>query len=284
MRKDADDVEGARDRERHNNEMPFAEYAAYYNLLYQDKDYKAEALFVSRLIQKLNPAQPDKIRILDLACGTGRHAMEFRRLGYDIEGSDISSDMIAVAVEESKKNNLSIRFYNESFETTGRIGKKYHFVLTMFSAINYLTTYDDFSIALRNILSLLHEDGFLIFDCWSGNVVIRDFLPVRVKRMAGAGKEVIRISKTTIDQIAQIARVDFQFLLLENGAIVREFEEKHRLRYFFLQELVDLLRANGFEVVARCPFMHPERDVTLADWNVTYIARKGTGGLGGGII
>jgi predicted TPR repeat methyltransferase len=274
MRKNVDVSGGPRPQEGHNSAMPFTQYAAYYDLLYQNKDYKAETLFVSKLIQKLNTANPDKISILDLACGTGRHAMEFRKLGYKIEGSDISRDMITVAVEESTKRGLSIPFYNESFQTCGRIGNKYHFVLAMFSAINYLTEYSDLSRALANISSLLHEDGFFIFDCWNGNAVIRDFSPTRVKRMAREGKEVIRISETTLDQVAQIAKVDFHFLLSENNVIIGEFDEVHRIRYFFLQELVDLLHANGLEVVTRCPFMHSETDVTASDWNVTHIVRK----------
>lgn len=274
MNNSADTSRDSDAQERHNGAMPFAQYAAYYDLLYQNKDYKAEALFVSGLIQKLNTAKPGETRILDLACGTGRHAMEFRQLGYQIEGSDISSDMIAVAAEQCRKMGLSISFYNESFQTCGKIGNKYHFILAMFSAINYLTKYSDLSLALANISSLMRDDGFFIFDCWNGSAVVRDFSPTRVKRMTKEGKEVIRISETKLDQVTQIAEVNFHFLLSENNRIIGEFDEVHRIRYFFLQELADLLRANGLEVVARCPFMNPGADVAATDWNVTHVVRK----------
>ena len=98
----------------------FSAYAAHYDLLYKDKDYKAEANFISDLIQELTPNPPEKIEILDLACGTGRHAMELRQLGYKVEGSDISKEMIAVAIKESKERGLSIPYYTKSFQTCAR--------------------------------------------------------------------------------------------------------------------------------------------------------------------
>lgn len=251
----------------------FRKYATYYDLLYKNKNYRDEAEFISNLIRHLISAPPSEIGILDLACGTGKHAMELARLGYQVEGSDISGEMIAIAKSESKKCDYSIPFYNESFQTCANIGKKYHIILAMFSAINYLTTYDDFSLAMRNIASLLHDDGYFIFDCWNGTAVIRDFSPVRIKRVSGSNKEVIRISETAVDQISQLATVNFDFLLLQNGSVAGEFKEKHIIRYYFLQELADLLKANYFEIIDRRPFMQPQRDVEATDWNVTHIVR-----------
>ncbi|MGH9810959.1 MAG: hypothetical protein ACRD9W_27565, partial [Terriglobia bacterium] len=54
--------------------LPFSEYAAIYDLIYRDKDYAAEAEFVTSLISRFAPGVPSSIRLLDLACGTGRHA------------------------------------------------------------------------------------------------------------------------------------------------------------------------------------------------------------------
>lgn len=257
-----------------NTKEIFSQYATYYDILYQDKDYGREALFISKLIKKLLPENKENIRVLDIACGTGRHTMELSHLGYKVEGSDLSEEMIKIAVKESKKSNLDIAYYNESFQTIGRIGKRYDVILSMFSAINYLTTYNDFSAALKNIYSLLNDDGIFIFDFWNGNAVIDHFSPVRVKRMAKNAKEILRISETAINQISQLATVRFNFMLLENGRISKEFEEKHLIRYFFLQEMIDLLQANNLEVVFRCPFMNVSEDVSYSDWNVTYVAKK----------
>ncbi|OHB97733.1 MAG: hypothetical protein A2W74_09995 [Planctomycetes bacterium RIFCSPLOWO2_12_38_17] len=252
----------------------FSEYAAYYDILYQDKDYAGEALFISQLIDKLLSKNRRNIQLLDLACGTGRHAMELSKLGYQVEGSDVSEKMIRIAKEESNKNNFGITFYNESFQTAGRLGKKYDVVLSLFSAICYITSYNDLSIAFRNISSLLNAEGIFIFDFWNGNAVLDSFSPIRIKRMAKDGKEILRISETTLDKITQTANLKFKFILIQNNSISKEFQEEHRVRYFFLQEMVDFLHANRFEVIFRCPFMNHLKDIDVADWNTAYVVRK----------
>ena len=48
----------------------FKDYSNYYDLLYSDKDYEAEADYIDHLIQKNNPGAKT---ILNLGCGTGKH-------------------------------------------------------------------------------------------------------------------------------------------------------------------------------------------------------------------
>jgi SAM-dependent methyltransferase len=252
---------------------PFREYAQYYDLLYRDKDYARETEFIVQLFDRWLAKPANQIEVLDLACGTGRHAQELARLGYQVEGSDISGDMVAVAKEEANKQDLDIRFYNESFQSCNRIARKYDAVIIMFSAINYLTEYRDFSKAMQNIRTLLKDGGVLIFDFWNGNAVINDFSPVRIKRVEGEGRGVIRISSTSLDKVSQIATVKFDFMLMQSGSVVREFSEVHSIRYFFPQEMMDLLKANGFEVVHRCPFLEQNGVVEPNVWNLTYVVR-----------
>ena len=46
----------------------FAGYSRYYDLLYRDKDYAAESLYVSQLIKTHSP---DAVSIMEIGCGTG---------------------------------------------------------------------------------------------------------------------------------------------------------------------------------------------------------------------
>src|SRR2546428_4293452 len=66
---------------------PFqAGYSAYYDLLYRDKDYAAEARFVAELVRRHGGRPPAGVELLDLACGTGRHLIELARLGMVVAG------------------------------------------------------------------------------------------------------------------------------------------------------------------------------------------------------
>ena len=51
----------------------FADYARYYNVLYKDKDYAAEVSFILQCLQNTGSTPGT---LLDLGCGTGRHALE----------------------------------------------------------------------------------------------------------------------------------------------------------------------------------------------------------------
>ena len=87
--------------------MHFQDYANYYNLLYKDKDYKAEADYIHSLIQQ---SAPQSKSLIDLGCGTGNHAFEFEKLGYEVTGVDLSTQMVAIANINKEKNNSTISF------------------------------------------------------------------------------------------------------------------------------------------------------------------------------
>ncbi|MCB0744230.1 MAG: class I SAM-dependent methyltransferase, partial [Ignavibacteriae bacterium] len=67
-------------------------YAKYYDLLYNDKDYQGEVDYINKLI-KTNSNQSSHA-ILDLGCGTGIHANLFTNLDYQVDGVDMSPQMI----------------------------------------------------------------------------------------------------------------------------------------------------------------------------------------------
>ncbi len=252
----------------------FSDYAEYYDLLYKDKDYKKEAEYVVALIRKFHLGNPGGIHILDLACGTGRHAFELENMGFSIEGSDHSQSMIERARAAARERGGGTQFYNHSFQTAGLLGKKYDVIISMFSAINYLVTYRDFSLAMQNIGSLLAENGIFVFDYWNGNAVLRDHSPSRVLRKRAGDMEVVRTSETTIDPREQLARVRFTFLCLKNSLKKAEFEEIHHIRYFHFKEMETLLNINGFQIVYISPFMNLDKPVQPYDWNISVVAKK----------
>jgi len=252
----------------------FGRYAAYYDILYQDKDYSGESRFISELIRKFKQGDKKSIRILDLGCGTGGHSIELAGMGYRVEGADISEEMLEIAREKTKEKNLDITYFNESFQSSDNIGGEYDVILIMFAGINYLTRYEDLASALKNIESLLSDDGIFIFDFWNGNAVIDSFSAEREKRITWNNKEIIRRSETNIDRIAQTSTINFHFDILEDGVLKEKFEERHIVRYFFFQEMIDLLKTKRLEVIYRCPFMKISSEVEFSDWNITFVAQK----------
>ena len=77
----------------------------YYHILYKDRNYREAQLFMDNLTHYLN--LPEKAKVLDLACGKGRHAIYLNQLGFDVVGADLSENSIA---EASKNSNDTLHF------------------------------------------------------------------------------------------------------------------------------------------------------------------------------
>ena len=72
----------------------------YYHILYKDRDYNEAQLFMDNLTHYLN--LPEEAKILDLACGKGRHSIYLNSLGYDVTGADLSENSINEASKSCK--------------------------------------------------------------------------------------------------------------------------------------------------------------------------------------
>jgi SAM-dependent methyltransferase len=211
-------------------------------------------------------------RLLDLACGTGRHAFELEQMGWAVEGSDISPAMVARAREAASRRASSVRFHNHSFQTADCIGRDFDAVISMFSAIGYLSDHAEFALALRNVRRILSPGGTFVFDYWNGPAVLSDYSPVRVLRKQDGSREILRISETSLDVMRQVAEVKFTFMTFLDGRKTGEFEEVHNVRFFFPREIEALLAAGGFQVAYMSPFLELDRPVHPHDWNVTIAA------------
>ncbi len=200
--------------------------------------------------------------------------MELAAGGYVVEGSDISSGMVAVARNSARDRGLDVRFHECSFQTADTIPGSFDVVLAMFAALGYLTHFADFELTLRNVAQKMAPGGIFIFDVWNGAAVLPQYSPHKVRHEADDKRKVERVSRTTLDEIAQQAVVKFEFRVEYADGTVKHFSENHHVRFYFPQEMVDLLTALGFEVLLRCPFMQPEKAVSKDDWNMTYVVRK----------
>jgi SAM-dependent methyltransferase len=253
--------------------LPFSVYAEVYDLLYADKDYAAEAAFVANLLQRFLSRAPAQLRIVDLACGTGRHAIELASIGFPVTASDVSSDMVSIARAAAQDRSLPIPFHIQSFQNCSAIGGKYDAALAMFASLGYLLSTADLVQTLSCVRALLAPGGYFLFDVWNGQAVVKDYAPIREKRASNAALNVKRISRTTLDEDAQVATVRFEFELSRRGSSLDRFAEVHRVHYFFPEELKGILEAQGFEVLLRCPFREPSRALTPNDWNMTFVVR-----------
>jgi SAM-dependent methyltransferase len=253
----------------------FDVYAAFYDLLYKDKNYRGESEYIDKLIAKFLNKDKSKTTLLDLACGTGKHLLELSTMGYvSLSGSDISKSMIDIATKNTEAKGKKITYYNHSFQEADKINQAHDVIISMFSAMNYLTTYADQSKTLSNIHGLLKPGGLFIFDYWNGYAVTEGYSPVKILKKKQDDVEIIRISETSLDLIDQRATVKFTCNYFKNNDRIADFEETHLLHYYYFSEMKNLLNSHQFEILHMSPFMHIDKVVTPQDWNISFIARK----------
>lgn len=63
---------------------------------------------VDRALKMLRPEGGE--RVLDLACGSGRHSLELRRRGFEVVGADISPELLEIARREAAAEDLDVTF------------------------------------------------------------------------------------------------------------------------------------------------------------------------------
>jgi SAM-dependent methyltransferase len=167
---------------------------------------------------------------------------------------------------------LPVSFHNHSFQTADAIQGQFDVALALFASLGYLTRFDEFALALANVKKILAPGGIFIFDLWNGSAVLPGYTAHKVRKISDSQRQVERVSRTAIDAITEQAHVDFEFKVAYGDGHTRSFTEEHRVRFYFAQELSDLLAALGFEVLLRCPFMSPHRVLGKDDWNMTFVA------------
>ena len=84
-------------------------YRKIWTLDIQDQSWVADTQRqVDFIIRVLNLTE--KERILDLACGFGRHSLELARRGYAVTGVDITAEYVSYASEQARKEGLNANF------------------------------------------------------------------------------------------------------------------------------------------------------------------------------
>jgi SAM-dependent methyltransferase len=254
------------------NNPVFGTYARYYNLLYKDKVYPAESRYIHELIQKHCPGART---VLNLGCGTGNHDFELAKFGYDINGVDMSAEMLSAANTRLAKLGAvmpSVCFQQGDIRTV-RLNKTFDVVLSLFHVMSYQSTNDDLQSAIATAKEHLAPGGFFVFDCWYGPAVLSDPPVVRVKRLEDESIQVVRIAEPVMHPNENVVDVNYQVMITEKSTgAVEQLVETHRMRYFFIPELELFLRNAGLRIITDSEWMTGNCP-DLTTWGVCFVVK-----------
>jgi SAM-dependent methyltransferase len=252
----------------------FKKYSAFYDLLYRDKDYAAEATYVAQTIRK---SLPQARTILELGSGTGRHGRLLAEMGFDVHGIERSPDMVVFAGSAPScpcSDGVGSFTCEVGDICTAHLGRKFDAVISLFHVMSYQTTNESLQAAFRVATAHLVPGGLFFFDVWHGPAVISQGPSKRVKEVADERYTVKRTARPELDTNRGTVKVLYQ-MNCENRLSGENFQftEEHLMRYLFPTE-VDLLAENcGLRRIVIEEFLTcaPPSPST---WGVTYVLQK----------
>ncbi|NJM72936.1 MAG: class I SAM-dependent methyltransferase [Scytonema sp. RU_4_4] len=249
----------------------FNNYARYYDILYRDKDYVGETKFIQQLIKTY---KQDARNILDLGCGTGTHSVLLAQQGYQIQGVDISKEMLQKAFASLSQLPPDIasrlKFFHGDIRQV-RLNQTFDVILSLFHVISYQTTNEDLLTAFATVKEHLKLGGIFIFDVWYGPAVLSDRPTVRVKRLEDEEIKVTRLAEPVIYPNENLVDVNYQiFIQDKSSGAVEEIQETHQMRYLFKPELDMLLKDVGLKMINDMEWMSG-RKLGFSTWGSVFI-------------
>ncbi|MDR4988964.1 MAG: class I SAM-dependent methyltransferase [Bacteroidales bacterium] len=211
-------------------------------------------------------------RILDVGCGTGRHAIELARRGYDITGVDLSPSQIRRAREKAQVAGLAIRF-EEMDARNMPFDKEFDLVIMLCEGGFPLMETDEMNfLILENAAKALKRPGKFIFTTLNGLFPllhsIRDFH-----------------NESTEEGGATYDNHSFDIMTFRDHNITRREDDDGNKqsfvcneRYYIPPEITWLLKTLGFNTIdiygARLGAFSRKHKLTTEDFEMLVVAEK----------
>ncbi len=151
----------------------------YYHILYRHRDEQDAAHFLDNIITFLNFNSRHKI--LDLACGKGRHSIYLNKKGYDVMGVDLSEANIQKA---NIYANSRLHFIQSDMRHL-QFKKEFDFVLNLFTSFGYFEDDAENEKVIKQVAKSLNDGGILFLDFLNPEWVVNKLVPYETKTLEG---------------------------------------------------------------------------------------------------
>ncbi len=222
-----------------------AKFAEVYDIFMDNTDYDAWANYI---ISLLPTDFPKGARIFECGCGTGALTLRLNKAGYDVTGSDISSDMLEVAAEKSRRCGQKTKFICMDMRRI-ELHRPVDCIIAACDCVNYLTSREDVEKFLLTAFNGLRPGGILLFDV-SSRYKLQHILGQN--GYCDSRTDVAYFWQNCYDAESKLVEMELEFFVKSaNDAhgepLYSRFSEKHIQRAHSERELVSWLKNIGFE-------------------------------------
>jgi SAM-dependent methyltransferase len=245
----------------------FNAYSQYYDLLYKDKNYRAESGYVFDLIQRYHP---DTRSVLELGCGSGAHAEHLCQQGLKVTGIERSESMVNLAKEKKIAGFSPIVGDISSFSLEDRFDT----AISLFHVISYLTKNTELLRCFEQTSKHLHPGGLFIFDIWYSPAVYFQKPETRVKKMENELANITRTAESEMDTTRNVVNVHFTIdVQHKKNNDHHTFTELHPMRHFSYPEIELIAGQTGFTILLAEEFLTGKTPGT-GTWGVCFVLQK----------
>jgi len=208
------------------------DYMYFYSEDLTDERTEAE---VSALVSLLGLDSTKKI--LDLACGFGRHTNRLAALGHTMTGIDLTLGFLDIARQDAIQRNVAVKYQQGDMRTIS-FENEFDCVMLLFTAFGYFSDEDNLKVII-NIRKALKSGGLFIFDSPNRDAFLKDMRPYTVHEKDG-NLMIDRISFNSLQ-----GRIYNQRIVFRDG--VRK-DKPNFTRLYNPQEIKALLTQAGLEL------------------------------------
>jgi SAM-dependent methyltransferase len=224
---------------------------------------------------------------LDVACGTGRLLIPYLHAGLDVDGCDLSPDMLALCRDRAEREGLSPTLYEQAAHRLD-LPRRYR-PICLCGSFGLGGARDHDTEALRRVFDHLEPGGTLVMDnevpyagkrmwrAWTkdGQADLPEAFPAPgERRRAPDGTEYeLRARLVDVDPLHQLVTMEMHGSMWRNGELVEEDVHVLKMTVYFTHEVRLMLEAAGFveiELTGDYTDDPPTRDTEF----VVFIARK----------
>jgi len=209
----------------------------YRPILFPKERLRSTGQQVERFIHLLDLREGEKI--LDLACGIGRHSLELARRGYDVTGLDLSEAYIEEASKRAEEEGLRVEFVTADMRDFVR-EDHYDAVINFWSSFGYFESEHDDHQVLKNVHRSLKKEGIVLIDVMGKEVMER----IYTERDWGRIDDGFFLEERVLKDNGEY--LDSNWILIKNGVVK---EHKFIYKLYSKEEMRRMLKKAGFTSV-----------------------------------
>jgi len=193
----------------------------YYHILYSQRNDEEAEFLIDNLTAYLKP--PADSRVLDIACGRGRHSVYLQKKGFDVTGIDLSEQNIKYAKQFEQKH---LHFLVHDMRKLGYINY-YDISMNLFTSFGYFETEKEHVNALKAFRKSIKDEGTVVIDYFNTQKILKNLTQRETKTVEGIEFDIHKY--------------------VADGKIIKHIDFEHKSKHFAFEERVQAFSKEDFE-------------------------------------